>query len=46
MFINADMEMKCEESGEHARCRNSGLAEDLGKVCSVSAILPMFLVFS
>lgn len=31
-FINFDPEMKCPVSKEHARCRNRGLNEDLGKV--------------
>ncbi|KAL6774620.1 hypothetical protein ACKKBG_A25695 [Auxenochlorella protothecoides x Auxenochlorella symbiontica] len=32
VYINLDPAMKDPASGEHARCRNSGLNEDLGRV--------------
>lgn len=32
VFINFDKDMKDHETGEHARCRNSNLNEDLGKI--------------
>ena len=32
VFINLDPDMKDPKTGESARCRNSGLNEDLGKV--------------
>ena len=32
IFINLDKDMRNESTGEHARCRNSNLNEDLGKI--------------
>jgi hypothetical protein len=32
VFVNFDRDMRCPKTKEWARCRNSNLNEDLGKV--------------